>query len=167
MAHTIRIRPIRLIRKAHPRVCIVSFAGAPGAILVRVAGQHIATGTRRTTDTMTAAFVLSSSWNSSQSWPAESASEPQTAACKSILHTESSWHLQPQRISSPPPPHKHRDSKDLTRISHSPPAAIAYLMPSPGLVLIADFDVFQYAFTRLTATSPGSVAIYAISLRSL
>jgi hypothetical protein len=32
-------------------------------------------------------------------------------------------------------------------------------MPSPGLVLIADFDVFQYAFTRLTATSPGSVTI--------
>ena len=166
MANTIRIRPSKLIRKAHPKVCIVSFAGAPGAILVRVAGQHIATGTRRTTHTTTAAFVLSSSWNN-QSQPAESASEPQTAACKSILHTESSRHLQPQRISSPPPPHKHRDPKGLTRISHSPPAAIAYLMPSPGLVLIADFDVFQYAFTRLTATSPGSVAIYAISLRSL
>ena len=29
---------------------------------------------------------------------------------------------------------------ELARISHSPPAAIAYLMPSPGLVLIADFD---------------------------
>jgi hypothetical protein len=27
-----------------------------------------------------------------------------------------------------------------SRISHSPPAAIAYLVPSPGLVLIADFD---------------------------
>jgi len=55
----------------------------------------------------------------------------------------------------------------LTLISHNPPTAIAYLMPSPGLVLIADFDVFQYAFTRLTATSPGSVTIYAISPRSL
>jgi len=59
------------------------------------------------------------------------------------------------------------DAMGLTRISHSPPAAIAYLMPSPGLVLIADFDVFQYAFTPLTATNPGSVTIYAISLRSL
>ena len=47
----------------------------------------------------------------------------------------------------------------LARISHSPPAAIAYLMPCPGLALIADFDVFQYAFTRLTATSPRSVRI--------
>jgi len=36
-----------------------------------------------------------------------------------------------------------------------------------GLVLIADFNVFQYALTRLTATSPGSITIYAISLRSL
>ena len=51
-------------------------------------------------------------------------------------------------------------------ISHSPPAATAYLMPSPGLVLIADFDTFQYAFTRPTATNPGSVTIYAISPRS-
>jgi len=44
--------------------------------------------------------------------------------------------------------------KGIARISHSP-------------VLIADFDVFQYALAPLTATSPGSVTIYAISLRSL
>jgi hypothetical protein len=71
----------------------------------------------------------------------------------------------------PKPAHAKRGDRQsrtiLARISHSPPAAIAYLMPSPGLVLIADFDVFQYAFTRLTATNPGSVTIYAISLRSL
>jgi len=55
----------------------------------------------------------------------------------------------------------------LARISHSPLAATAYLTPPPGLALIADFDIFQYAFTRLTAPSPGSVTTYAVSLRSL
>ena len=55
----------------------------------------------------------------------------------------------------------------LARISHSPSAATAYLTPYPGLALIADFDIFQYAFTRLTAPSPGSVTTYAVSLESL
>ena len=52
-----------------------------------------------------------------------------------------------------------------TRIIHDPSAAIAYLTPSPGLVLFADLDVFQYYCARLTALSPGSDAIYAISLQ--
>jgi hypothetical protein len=54
----------------------------------------------------------------------------------------------------------------LTRIIHEPLAAIAYLTSSPGLSLIADLDVLQYACARLTALSPGSNAIYAISLQS-
>ena len=43
---------------------------------------------------------------------------------------------------------------DLARISHSPSAATAYLTASSGFGLIADFDVLQYAFTRLTAPNP-------------
>ena len=45
----------------------------------------------------------------------------------------------------------------LACVSHSPLAATEYLMPSPGLALLADLDVFQYAFTQLEAPSPGSV----------
>ena len=50
----------------------------------------------------------------------------------------------------------HSDSQraNLARISHSPPAAIAYLIPSSGLVLIADFDVFQYAFSLTHCDKP-------------
>jgi hypothetical protein len=55
----------------------------------------------------------------------------------------------------------------LTRIIHDPSAAIAYLTPSPGLILIADLDVFQYACARLAASSIGSVATYEASRRSL
>jgi len=53
----------------------------------------------------------------------------------------------------------------LARIIHDPSAAIAYLTPSPGLILIADLEVLQYACARLTAISPGSDASYTISLQ--
>jgi len=53
----------------------------------------------------------------------------------------------------------------LARIIHDPSAAIAYLTSSPGLILIADLDVLQYACARLTALSPGPNAIYTISLQ--
>ena len=55
----------------------------------------------------------------------------------------------------------------LARIFHSPSAAIAYLTPSPGLALLTDLDVFQYACARFAAPSPGSDATYTISLQCL
>jgi hypothetical protein len=63
------------------------------------------------------------------------------------------WFTNTQRKSLPP-------GDTLARIIHEPLAAIAYLTSSPGLGLIADLDVLQYACARLTALSPGSNAIF-------